>query len=105
MRLSATICFFIGLFLLPKYGTATPALAPIVAVKIVTQYIVVPEIIPRGAFLDERSDEDLEVRSLICKIDAVLLAFKAVAALASPFCSSYLHIPISTYVTVTTPVT
>ncbi|KAE9372689.1 hypothetical protein N431DRAFT_457390 [Stipitochalara longipes BDJ] len=105
MRLSATIYFFYGLFLLPQYGIATPALAPIVAVQIVTEYVVVPEIIPRGAFLDERSSEDLEDRSLICKIDAVFLAFKAVAALASPFCSSYLHIPTSTYVTVTTPIT
>jgi hypothetical protein len=105
MRLSATISFFLSLLLTPQYGTATPAPAPIVATRIVTEYVVVPEIIPRGAFLDEQSSEDLEDRSLICKIDAVFLEFKAVAALASPFCSSYLHIPTSTHVTVTTPIT
>ncbi|KAE9378319.1 hypothetical protein N431DRAFT_461848 [Stipitochalara longipes BDJ] len=60
---------------------------------------------PVGVTVDKRSSQDLEDRSLICKLDLVLLAFKAVAAKATPYCSSYLHIPTSTIVKTTTPLT
>jgi len=80
MRLAAPICI-----LLPvgQYVAANPKPAPnaFEAVGVVvTKYVVAP---------------DFKNRSLICMLDAVLLAFKAIAAKASLFCSSYLHIPTS----------
>jgi len=46
--------------------------------------------------------EDVEERSLVCKLDAVLLACKALGAVATTFCASYLHIIPSTSVVYTT---
>ncbi|KAE9380814.1 hypothetical protein N431DRAFT_477682 [Stipitochalara longipes BDJ] len=87
MRLS----YFIPILLAFAQDAAAKPAA--VEVEVLTEVVV------------ERANQDLEDRSLICKIDAVLLAFKAVAALATPFCSSYLQIPTSTQVIPTTPLT
>jgi hypothetical protein len=86
--------------LLTKQVVSTPAPLSIEAVTIVTQYIVVP--FPSNGLLARLDPRN---KSLICKIDAVLLAFQAVAAKATPFCSSYLHLAASTSVVVTTPLT
>jgi hypothetical protein len=38
--------------------------------------------------VDEQYMHDLKDRSLNCKIDAVLLAFKAIAVIATPFAAA-----------------
>lgn len=88
-----------------RHATSTPAPLSVTAVKIVTQYVIVPfpEPFPFNLLVDARSLFGLQDRSLLCKIDAVLLACKAVAAKASPFCSSYLHLATSTKVVVVIP--
>jgi hypothetical protein len=45
---------------------------------------------------EELTEAEIDERSLICKIDVVLLACKALGAQATTFCSSYLHISTST---------
>jgi hypothetical protein len=104
MRFHAIIFLFIcslGLVV------SKPTTRSVTAVKIITTYVVVPfpELFPLNLLIDARSFLGLEDRSLICKIDAVLLAFKVVAAKASPFCSSYLHLASSTKVVTITPST
>lgn len=56
----------------------------------------------------QRSHEELnqaevqvDERSLVCKLDIVLLAFKALGAQATAFCISYIHLPASTTVVYT----
>jgi len=104
MKFSAII-----FLLLPfvELGISKPTPLSITTVKIITTYVVVPfpEPFPMNLLIDARSFLGLQDRSLICKIDAVLLACKAVAAKASPFCSSYLHLASSTTVVVVTPST
>lgn len=48
--------------------------------------------------LEEQNHAEIEDRSLICKLDAVLLACKVLGAQATTFCSSYLHISTATVV-------
>ena len=51
---------------------------------------------------DELNQAEVDERSLVCKLDAVLLACKVLGAQATTFCSSYLHISTSTSVVFTT---
>jgi hypothetical protein len=63
-------------------------------------------LIPRLHFRSHEEQEyaEIEDRSLICKLDAVLLACKVLGAQATTFCSSYLHISTTTViVSKTTP--
>jgi hypothetical protein len=53
----------------------------------------------------ERDALVLEDRSPLCKIDSILLACKGLAAKATPFCSSFLNIPVSTSIVVIQPTT
>ncbi|KAE9380884.1 hypothetical protein N431DRAFT_459799 [Stipitochalara longipes BDJ] len=103
MKFSAIVL----LLSLTQYVLSSPTPLSVTSVRIITEYVVVPfpKPFPRNLLVDARSFLGLEDRSLLCKIDAVLLAFKLVAAEASPFCSSYLHLAGSTSVVVTTPLT
>lgn len=47
---------------------------------------------------DKEDYADIEDRSLICKLDAVLLACKVLGAQATTFCSGYLHISSTTVI-------
>lgn len=77
----------------------------IVSLLLLLACCVTANLAPAGVVVDGRSNDALKDRSLICKLDLVLLAFKAIAAKATSFCSSYLHIPTSTIMSTTTPLT
>lgn len=78
-------------------------LAHLLALLCLSEYVAA--LIPwlhSGAAI-KRSYEELDhtevaERSLVCKLNVVLLACKALGAQATTFCSSYLHISTSTIV-------
>ncbi len=56
----------------------------------------------KRSYKEEKQVEGVEERSLICKLDAVLLACSALGSVATTFCASYLHTTPSTSVVYTT---